>query len=118
MPQQHPGPQPSEAAGLHQCWPVAVRRISLVQRPWADRSEQGPLGTDEPRAARSPVMRRLRGVLEADRPYTATTVPLRDRTACGILPEWRPGSTPASLAAVSQEDPQAERSATHESRHS
>jgi len=56
-------------------------------------------------------MRRLREVLEADRPYTATTVPLRDRTACGILPEWRPGSTPASLAAVSQEDPQTFRDA-------
>jgi len=48
----------------------AVRRISLMQHPWADRVGQA-VGTDELLAALA-VMQRLVDVLEADRPQPAT----------------------------------------------
>ena len=57
----------------------AIRRISLVQHPWADRVGSG-VGTDELLAALT-VMRRLVEILEADLPeQAATTASLRPGT--------------------------------------
>jgi DNA-binding MarR family transcriptional regulator len=66
----------------------AIRRIALVQRPWADRIA-AKLGTDELRTALT-TMQHLVAVLEADPPALATAPPRshgRNQVALDVAPD-------------------------------